>query len=297
METIVDSPATRDAPSSGVAQKKAAGDADVVRRRPSIFVLFQDLLAAFRAPGFWLYGARIDVSLRFRSQALGALWMVAGTLAFVIILGTIYSQVLVKSDGELYYAHLAAGFVLWLFLQQSLAQSTRLFKKNKSMIENGYAKYVDYVLRAVAANFINLAYNAIIVAGAIMLTPVQITTAYLVLLLTVPLFLSAVLGASLLLSVIGARYPDISTLVQTVLRLFFFVTPIIWMQGMGKGIALGTFIYANPFYYLVEIVRGPLVYAQVPWLEIGVVTTAVPIVWLAAAIAYARAKPYVPLWI
>ena len=104
-------------------------------------------------------------------------------------------------------------------------------------------------------------------------------------------------GACLLLSVVAARYPDIAELTQTLLRLFFFITPIIWMPGAGKGAAIGAFIYANPFYYLLEIVRGPLVYGQVPWFEIGVVAAAVPIIWLAAALAYARAKPYVPLWI
>ena len=190
METIVDSPAPRDAQRSGAAKKKDAGDAGVVRGRPSTFVLFQDLLAAFQAPGFWLYGARIDTSLRYRSQALGAFWMVAGTLAFVIILGTLFSQVLLRSDSEVYYAHLATGFILWTFMQQSLQQSTRVFKKNQSMIQNGYVKYVDYVLRMVCGNLINLAYNLTIIVGVILLTPVQVTTADFVLLLTVPLFFS-----------------------------------------------------------------------------------------------------------
>jgi len=297
METLVDSPAPRDAQRSGAAPKKDAGDAGAIRGRPSGLALFQDLIAAFKAPGFWLYGAWIDTSLRYRSQALGAFWMVAGTLAFVLILGTLYSRVL-SSNSEIYYAHIATGFILWIFIQQSLQQSTRLYKKNRDMIQNGYVKYVDYVLRMIAAHLINLAYNLLIVAGAILLTPVQVTTADVVLLLTVPLFLLAVLGMCFLLSVVGARYPDISELGQTLLRLFFFVTPIIWMpSAAGKGAAIGAFIYANPFYYLIEIIRAPLVYSIIPWFEIGIVAAAIPVIWLLAALAYARAKPYVPLWI
>jgi len=259
--------------------------------------LFQDLIAAFKAPGFWLYGAWIDTSLRYRSQALGAFWMVFGTLAFVLMLGTLYSRVL-QADSRLYYAHIAAGFVLWIFMQQSLAQSTRLFNKNQSMIQNGFVKYADYVLRLLFGHLINLGYNFIVAVGALALTSVVVTSACFVLLLTFPLLLLAVTGGCFLLSVIGARYPDVTEMVQTLLRMFFFVTPIIWMpSAAGKGAVIGAFIYANPFYYLLEIVRGPLVYGHVPWLEIGVVAAAIPVIWLLAALAYARGKPYIPLWI
>src|SRR5665811_284226 len=162
-----------------------------------------------------------------------------------------YSRVL-QYDSETYYAHIATGFVLWILIQQLLQQSSNLYKKNRDMIQNGYVKYVDYVLRMVVGQLINLCYNLLIVVGAILLTPVHVTAADFVLLLTIPLFFLAVVGMCFLLSVVGARYPDVGELVQTVLRLFFFVTPIIWMHSTGKGAAIGAFIYLNPFYYLLE---------------------------------------------
>ena len=292
----MDSPAPGEVQRSGAAPKKDAG---AIRGRPSRLELFHDLAAAFKAPGFWLYGAWIDTSLRHRSQALGAFWTVSGTLAFVLILGTLYSQILLGpgADSQIYYAHIAVGFVLWTLIQQSLQQSTMLFKKNNSMIQNGYVKYVDYVLRMFTGHLISVAYNLLIVVGAIVLTPVHLSAADFVLFLTVPLFIMVIVGVCLFLSIVAARYPDISEIMQTVLRLFFFLTPIIWMTSMGKGALIGAFIYLNPFYYLIEIIRGPLVYNQVPWLEIMVVAGAIPLIWLAAALAYARAKPYIPLWI
>lgn len=295
METTVDSPAPRDAQRSGATPKK--GDADVVRP-PSRMVLLQDLIAAFKAPGYWLFGAWIDTNVRYRSQALGAFWMVSGTLLFVLLLGTLYSRVL-RESSPIYYAYLATGIVLWNFIQQSIQQSTRLFKKNASMIENGYVKYVDYILRTLTGGLINLGYNLLIVVGAIALTPVEITAAYFVLILTIPLLLVLLVGICVLFSVLGARYPDIPELVQTILRVSFFLTPIIWMKGAlaGKGAIVGAFIYLNPFYYMLEIIRGPVVQAVVPWFEIGVVAAAALVIWLAAGLAYARAKPYIPLWI
>lgn len=282
---------------SGASQEgQSAGR--TVQRRPSVLLLLQDLAASFRTPGFWLYGAWIDASLRHRSQALGALWSVAGTLAFVVLLGTLYSQVLVTQDPT-YFAHLATGYVVFSLVQQSLRQSTSVFVKNRGMIQNGYVKYVDYVLRMFCAELITVAYKFTIVLGAIIIFPVEIGPSILVLALTFPLFLGAVLGLCLLLSVVGARYPDVGELVKTVLRIAFFITPIIWVPNAisGKGAYLGSFLYANPFYYLIEIIRAPLVYGRVPWLEIIVVATAIPIIWLLASLAYRRARPYIPLWV
>jgi len=299
METIVNSPALRDAQQDAVPNNDAKPDAArVLRRRPSRWVLFYDLVEAWRAPGFWLYGAWMDASLRHRSQALGAFWMVAGTLVFVLLLGTLYSQAL-NNQNQTYYAHLATGYVFFIFVQQSLSQACKVFALDRGMIQNGYVKYVNYVLRMFGSQFINLLYNLIVVVGAILLTPVALTPAVFALVLTLPLFLLATLGACFFMSVIGARYPDVGELVRTTLRLAFFVTPIIWIPdaASGKGAYLAPFLFANPFYYLVEIIRAPLVYGHVPWLEIGVVATAVPVIWLGAGLAYARSKPYIPLWI
>ena len=245
-----------------------------------------------------MYGAWIDTSLRHRAQALGAFWSVAGTLLFVVALGTLYSVVL-NNRSPTFYAHIAVGYVFWIFMTGVLSRSSPLFKKNRSMIQNGYVKYPDYVLRMFCGELNGLAYNLIVVFGAVMLTPVVFTSAVFALLFTVPLFFAAILGGCFLFSVVGARYSDFGEFVRTVMRVGFFLTPIIWVPGAisGKAGVIGAFLYANPFYYLIEIIRAPLVYDHVPWLEVGVVAAAVPIIWLLASLAYARARPYVPLWL
>lgn len=289
----MDSPIAGDA--LGVEPK--IGGAGFTPRKPVPFLaLLQDLAASFRTPGFWLYGAWIDTSLRYRSQAFGPVWMIMGTLVFVLVLGSLYSQVLGDTN-PVYFGHLAAGYVLWIFMQQLLVQSARLFANNRNMIQNGYVKYADYELRLFVNGLITLAHNLLVVVGVMVVTQIALTSAAWVLFLTVPLLMVTLLGAAFLFSIIGARYPDFFELLQTLLRLGFFITPIIWtVSGVGKGALIGPFLYLNPFYYLIEIVRGPLIYGYVPWIEIGAVTAAAVVVWLLACAVYARAKPYIPLW-
>ena len=110
--------------------KKASKRAKTKRRSTSVLTLFQDLVASFRSPGFWLYGAWIDTSLRHRSQALGAFWSVAGTLVFVVLLGTLYSHVLQNQRLDPITRILRRASCSGSSFQRSLVQSSlRLHEK------------------------------------------------------------------------------------------------------------------------------------------------------------------------
>jgi len=263
----------------------------------SAWQLFRDLGASMRVPGFWAYGAWMDTVLRYRAHALGPVWMISGTIVFVLVLGTLYSRVL-GASGHRYLPHLAAGIVIWSFLQHCLQGSSRVFSSNRNLIQNGYVHYADYILRLLLRNCIELAHNFLVVVAVLLFSGVVLTSAAWALLLTLPLVFAAIMGASFLVAVVGARYADFQNALQSVMRVAIFVTPIIWVPHMlGKGAFIGPFLYLNPFYYLVEVVRAPLVYGHVPWFEIGVLAAALPLIWAVAAHIYGRARAYIPLWV
>ena len=63
----------------------------------------------------------------------------------------------------------------------------------------------------------------------------------------------------LLLGAFCARFRDVPPIVGSVMQIAFFVTPIMWPPSIlahrGLGIVL---VKWNPFYVLLEIIRGPL---------------------------------------
>jgi ABC-type polysaccharide/polyol phosphate export permease len=100
------------------------------------------------------------------------------------------------------------------------------------------------------------------------------------------------------LGILGARYPDLVEMLSSAMRLMFFVTPILWVPGEGtKGTLFNAVLYFNPFYYLIEVIRGPLVYGKMPYFEITVVGVALMVCWLAASLLYARTKSVIALWL
>ena len=66
-------------------------------------------------------------------------------------------------------------------------------------------------------------------------------------------------AVSLLLGIFGARFRDIPPIIGSVMQIAFYLTPIMWSPVMleHRGLAV-VLVKLNPFYSLLEIMRGPL---------------------------------------
>jgi lipopolysaccharide transport system permease protein len=76
---------------------------------------------------------------------------------------------------------------------------------------------------------------------------------------------------ALFLGMLCARFRDIAPIVANVVQLAFFMSPVIWKpELLGEG---ARWLPLNPFYTIMETIRGPLVEGGAP-----------PLVWLSAIV-------------
>lgn len=266
--------------------------------RPDLSQLLRDFWVSAQYKGAWLYSPWIEILLSYRSTALGPFWILIGTGTFVFAVGSLYKGVVLADATNVYLAHLAVGLVLWFFIVQIIAGSCSLFRKNKANILDGDTNYTHLILKMVTTNFIYLLHNTIVVILVFFYIKLVPPMAAPLILLTLPLVIANLLWMSIILAILGTRYHDFDQFVQAVLRLMFFLTPILWIpHAHVRGTIIDALLYFNPFYYLVEVVRAPLVYGKIPYFEIAVVIAALPIGWLVASILYMRTKSSVALWI
>jgi ABC-type polysaccharide/polyol phosphate export permease len=259
-------------------------------RPPNLLVDFYHSLWDY---DYWIYSAWMDVLLKYRTTFLGPVWIVAGMALFIVVLGALYQRVLVATHPT-YLAHLTIGMILWSMISQFLVSCCRVYKTHNFLILNGKVRYPDYVLKLFLTSVIILLHNMVVLVGVFLFTKVTPSPTVWVLLITIPLAVLFLLGAGFLLSVVGARFLDLSELLQSVFRIAFFITPIVWTPTLH---GFGLFLYLNPFYYLLEIIRAPIIEDRLPWLEIASVAAAIPVVWLLAMHVYTRGKNYIPVWI
>ncbi len=65
------------------------------------------------------------------------------------------------------------------------------------------------------------------------------------------------IGAAAVLSIIVTRYRDLHKILSSLVIIIMVTTPIFWKPEMVTGVKKLVYLF-NPFYYIVEIIRSPL---------------------------------------
>jgi lipopolysaccharide transport system permease protein len=106
------------------------------------------------------------------------------------------------------------------------------------------------------------------------------------------------LALSLLLGAICARFRDIPQIIGAIMQIAFFITPVMWqansLRGQQEAQAL---IDYNPFVYMLDIVRAPLLGQP---LTMALISTALVIsvgLLLLAWIGFARCRGRIAFWV
>ena len=100
---------------------------------------------------------------------------------------------------------------------------------------------------------------------------------------------------ALFMGIVATRYRDIPEIMNNIMQIAFFMTPILWMPDMiGRGLGVLDF---NPFYHFVELLRAPLL-GQAPdalswWVVLGITAGG----WIVAFLLFARYRGRVAYWL
>jgi lipopolysaccharide transport system permease protein len=152
-----------------------------------------------------------------------------------------------------------------------------------------------HVLRVVWANFIVLLHTIIIIV------PIWLYFGHwpgLMALMAIPGVVIIGLNlvwVGLVLAVLNTRFRDVVQMVETLLQIAVFATPIMWpVSALGER----TFIAdINPIYHLIELVRAPLL-GQAPEALSWIVAIAVAAVGcLLAALLLRRVEQRIVYWL
>ena len=204
--------------------------------------------------------AFLDIRLRYRGSMLGPFWLTLSTGAMVSAMGVLYSELLHISLHE-YLPFLTASLVLWGYISTLFSEACFTYTANDGMIRAIRIPFSLYAGRTVLRNLVVLAHNIVIVVAVDLFVW---SGPGLDGLLAIPgaiLWVIDALAIVILLGALCARFRDIPPIVGSVVQMSFFVTPVLWKpQLVGAHQWL---LPINPFYDLLEIVRGPIL-GEVP---------------------------------
>jgi lipopolysaccharide transport system permease protein len=216
---------------------------------------FSDLRSGLALWPLWLQLGWNDILQRYRRSMLGPFWLTASMAIMVISLGVLYAE-LFNTPIHDFLPYLCVGLLVWNLISSFLTEGGVLFTGAESYIKQIRLPYSVYVFRSSWSKLIIFAHNFVIYFGILLYFQIWPGA---VALLAIPGLLLVLLNgaaATFFIGMVSARFRDVPQLINSMVQIVFFVTPIMWKPGLLRG---RTFIADfNPFYHLLEIVRAPL---------------------------------------
>lgn len=244
-----------------------AWDYDSASRRPPLagefmeLVRYRDLLQ--------LMIAKITTT-RYKRSVLGALWTLLNPLMNMVVL-TIAFSALFRSSVEHYPVYVLSGLIMWNFFMQSTTFAMNSLVWGGGLIKRIYLPRPIFAVAAIGNGLINLGL-ALIPLVLVMLAVGHVPSpALLFLPVAILLWAMFALGVALGLSALAVFFADVVDMYQVVMQAVFYLTPIMYPRNILPEQFAWT-LALNPFYYLLELFRGPI-YAGT-WPALGTIAAA-----------------------
>ncbi len=210
---------------------------------------------------------RKDQDLHHRNTLLGFAWSFLNPLlmmlVFVVVFGIIGRFALNIAHYPLF---LLAGLLPWQFVQAALSGAANSFRESPSLILKISFPRVIVPLAALSSHAITFGCSLLVLFPLLWCDGIAPTWHYLWLPLLILCQFLLLLGAGTILALLGAFYRDVSYLVNVLLAIGFYATPVFYPIDMVPANLLPLY-YLNPLVPLLTAYRRVLIYGKAPGVQ------------------------------
>jgi lipopolysaccharide transport system permease protein len=204
----------------------------------------------------------LDVKQRYRRSTLGPFWITIATSVNIAGLAIVFGAVFQVPYAE-YVPFLCCGLVIWSFLTTSFTEASDLLVEQREQILERRVSLYELVGRLAMRN-VYISLHNFIVLFVVLLIFVEIHIFNIILSAVGFCLLSCfIFFSSVSISIIGARFRDLTPIVTSLLQMGFYVTPIVWSPEIMVERGRAIIVNVNPFYHFIEIIRSPLLGSSV----------------------------------
>ncbi|WP_419882297.1 ABC transporter permease [Peribacillus sp. B-H-3] len=191
---------------------------------------------------------------------LGILWEIINPMIQIAIYWYVFGFIMPRSDigDDPYFPWLLAGISVWFLISPSITLGSKAIYSRLNMISKmsfPVSVIPTYVILAKFYQHLMLLAAVIIILAFSGYPP----TFYIV---QLPYFLFATLAflvsLSLITSTLTTIIRDVQMVIQSLMRVLLYLTPILWFKDKWNPAFLGQIMRANPLYYIVEGYRAAL---------------------------------------
>ena len=203
-----------------------------------------------------------DLKIRYKGSLLGFFWSLLNPLLMMLVLFFVFS-IIFKVQIENFQIFLLAGILPWHFFSIVLTDSTKTIIDNANLIKKIYFPREVLTISIILSNLVNFLLSLIILFVFILLFHIKITPWALLLPLIILVQIIFLFGIGLISSALNVFYRDVTWIVNVLLLLWFYFTPIFYSTTMVPQKFLNLYML-NPMAVLVTSYRDILLYGKAP---------------------------------
>ena len=222
----------------------------------SLFRAIVDLSESLRAWRLWSLLGWLEIRQRYSRSKLGPLWLTISMGVMVGTLGIVYGTLFGQKLAD-YLPMIAVGLVVWDLFSAIVSVGSQAYMASANYIRQVRTPRLIYMLQVAWRNLVIFGHNFVIIVIVLLVFGVK---SWAALPLAVPGLVLLVLNAlwmGALAGLVSARFRDLPQIINALLQVAFYVTPILFSGQMLRG-KHHWIVAFNPLAYWVDAVRQPL---------------------------------------
>jgi ABC-2 type transport system permease protein len=261
-----------------------------------------DLRRGWEQRSLWGHLGWQDIRQRYRRSFLGPIWISITMAVTAIALGILYAG-LFENDLSVQLPNILVGFIIWGFISGCITEGSEVFIANVGLITHLPSPLSVHVYRLVWRQTLFFLHNLVVYAVMLVVFPQPLKWTDLA---AIPAFGLLVLNGAwvaLLFGIVATRFRDLMPIIQSVVQLAFFMTPIVWvyeqfLNSPNPAIAQrARLAELNPFLHFVEFLRRPML-GQDQQARYWYVVLAITVVgWALTLVVLRRYRSRVSYWV
>ena len=251
-----------------------------------------ELGAGLRCWRIWSLYSLQDIQNRYSRSVIGPFWITLSMAVTVFAMGPLYA-VLFSQGASSFTVHLATGIVFWSFVSGTLSEGCTAFISNESLIKQTRISKFVYIFRILARNILVLLHNILIPLGLSWYYNLLSWKIFYIFPVVCLISLLLVFFSSVL-AFICSRYRDLIPLVNNLLQLGMFMTPVFWIASDATR---NSFLKYNIFHYVLEVARSPFYGVTPPLRSLEIIGLFLVICFILSIVLFKRYSHRIVYWI
>lgn len=231
-----------------------------------------------------------DIKARYKQSIIGYAWVILNPLSQLLVYSFVFSVIMRFPTGGIPYpVFLFVGLIPWVYLQNSLSTVTLSLVDNSDLLKKIYFPREVFPYSVILSKFVDFLVSFVILFGFLFFYNIQLgwQVLYFIPIMLVQIVL--MIGLSLFLSALNLFYRDVRYLVNLVLLLWMYLTPVLYPLSLVPSQYLWVY-KLNPMVGIIEGYRSAFFSQPFDTFSITVSAVLSVIIFIAGFIFFKKAE-------